>query len=549
MVYDLLTELDKERIASYVNYNVYSNCAIEKLLSPWNNAKSGYLQKIFGDKLIITRPVEFKEGLDEIRERIEALVFQDERIKCFIEEIKEIYRKLCLNCNWDDPRIDHYETVCSLFHAWTLGRNKIDNSNFPYGTQNHFDIPINGKTLRIQIGMKPMRVISKIAKAYNIGMEPTVSLREGEKPISDFEYFRLKHSLALNQKLLKGDLCLSIHPLDYMTMSDNAEGWESCMSWFNDGEYKQGTVEMMNSPCVVVGYLSAGPEDLRWGAREEKDRWNSKKWRSLFIVDPDFIINVRSYPYDNDNLVKAAIGELCKLAKWEGAKIHSFDYINKGDEYRYKQKPCRIGGREVRIDFTTGAMYNDFGRDHYIALDPKDTEDLIERDYCYSGLSECMVCGSTNSCYIGVENGEGNLICGECEPHFWCEGCEDRVDGHEYGITADGFRLCEWCWDNHTYEDPLTGEIYYEDRVDLCLRHHNEKFRLCYITIYVNEDNVGGNRWNKYFKIDNYRTEHISEYGYLYYVNPEDCTEEGLELFDIYNEEDLKDYLGSNEPV
>ena len=54
MVYDLLTELDKERIASYVNYNVYSSCSIEKLLSPWNNAKSGYLQKIFGDKLIIT---------------------------------------------------------------------------------------------------------------------------------------------------------------------------------------------------------------------------------------------------------------------------------------------------------------------------------------------------------------------------------------------------------------------------------------------------------------------------------------------------------------
>ena len=38
-------------------------------------------------------------------------------------------------------------------------------------------------------------------------------------------------------------------------MSDNNSGWESCMSWRNNGCYRRGTVEMMNSPYVIVAYL------------------------------------------------------------------------------------------------------------------------------------------------------------------------------------------------------------------------------------------------------------------------------------------------------
>ena len=38
-------------------------------------------------------------------------------------------------------------------------------------------------------------------------------------------------------------------------MSDNDYGWDSCMGWMNEGEYRLGTVEMMNSPCIVVAYI------------------------------------------------------------------------------------------------------------------------------------------------------------------------------------------------------------------------------------------------------------------------------------------------------
>ena len=58
------------------------------------------------------------------------------------------------------------------------------------------------------------------------------------------------------------------------------------MSWFEKGEYRQGTVEMMNSECVVVAYLESTTNmTIRDG------EWNSKRWRELFVVDENVLAN------------------------------------------------------------------------------------------------------------------------------------------------------------------------------------------------------------------------------------------------------------------
>lgn len=88
----------------------------------------------------------------------------------------------------------------------------------------------------------------------------------------EFEEFRICQSMCTNTTALEGKLCLSIHPLDYMTMSDNACDWSSCMSWQEDGCYRMGTVEMMNSPCVIVAYLESSHP--MYFSREAT--WNSK---------------------------------------------------------------------------------------------------------------------------------------------------------------------------------------------------------------------------------------------------------------------------------
>lgn len=547
MVFNLLTDYDKKLIDSYRDeyaglYRKSScdRCTVDELLGPWNEAKNQYLKNLFTNGLVVTKPIEFKEDIAEITDRIDDIILHDERIGNFISRIKDIYRSRAHNARWEDPEEKEFCFVSSLLSAWTLANNAVkDNYYFGYkDKKTPYEFHLEDTTLKVQYGMKPMRIIAKIANSFGIGITPD---KDG---VSDFEYFRRKHSLALNQKVLKGDLCLSIHPLDYMTMSDNEEGWDSCMSWREDGEYKQGTVEMMNSPCVVVGYLASDSNSLEWCDNE----WNSKKWRSLFIVDKNFIVNIRSYPYDNDNLVKSAIAEIAKLSGWGEVPVEKFKYLEDYENHRRTHTPVEIQGRQVAIDFYTQAMYNDFGRNHYIAVNPHNTDDIINFEYCYSGVSECMYCGTIDESCVGQINGEGSLHCMDCCPNIYCDECDERLGGrNDFYITEDGERLCEYCWENCTFEDSITGTIHRETMgKTIYLSASNEEpeldgtesIRICYTSISTEG-------WSKYFNIQSLRVCE-KRWKTLYYVYPKDCTKEGLELFGICDEEQLKDYM---EPI
>jgi hypothetical protein len=80
------------------------------------------------------------------------------------------------------------------------------------------------------------------------------------------------------------------------------------------------------------------------------------------------------------------------------------------------------------------------------------------------------------------------------------------------------------------------------------LSKSNEEFIESDQNITVACDNVGTPVWNKFFTIDKYR-EHEPDTWRLnkQYIFPSDCTAAGLELFEIYDEEDLKDFLSLND--
>lgn len=557
MVFDLLTDSDKNKIETY--RNAYASAwdkenrkaSIEHLLRHWNEAKSKYLESIFGDQLIITKPIKFNEDKYDLWNKMSDLVYKDPRVNKFYNAITQTYRKLAADLSWSSIESQSYHFVAALFNNVTLTDNKVQDSRFDYN-KHTFDLQIGDEIFKVQRGSKPMRIISKIANACKIGIEPD------EDGISDFEYFRLKHSLALNQKVLTGDLCLSIHPLDYMTMSDNEEGWDSCMSWENDGEYKQGTVEMMNSPCVIVGYLASEYNTIGWWGSNGEE-WNSKKWRSLFIVDKDFIINVHSYPYDNNNLVKEVIKEIAKLAGWGEVEPQKYDYIEKYEEHRSKKVPVVINDRTVAIDFCTQAMYNDFGCNHYIALNPNETKPIINYDYNYSGHSMCMWCGGTqNEVSIGACEGESYLTCAECADNFECSWCCERTSADNVYTTADGNRICLYCWEEHTDKDIISDETYMADNMhEIFLARTNDDTKIdkdhlndCEMKNFYMA-NVGTDDWYKKFKIDKPRHKIVYSSEYYdddrYYVLPCDLTEEGICAFDLWDEDDLKNYMGENE--
>ena len=297
-VMKLLTAEDKDMIDSYITNYAHPDddrdderrAPIEVVLTPWADAKSGFLGTPFieHNTLMFKEPIEYIAEIDEIVYAID----NDEAVRNFIYDLEAWYHD-----HWktlSDADKDIYDCVWSLLQSADLAQNKYTGSTrvlqYPNDPAHKLTVPT---------GCKPVKMLGKINQLM-------FHLDES------FENFRLAHSRILNSTKLHGQLCISIHPLDYMTMSDNDCDWDSCMSWKNEGSYRLGTVEMMNSPSVVVAYLeSSTPMWLPKGV------WNNKKWRCLFIVTPDVITSVKGYPY-NSNALNAIVIEKCPsiLAKY-----------------------------------------------------------------------------------------------------------------------------------------------------------------------------------------------------------------------------------------
>lgn len=437
----------KEYIEKYAGVNeepVEMQTSIEEILRFWNKNKED-LFHMFGDELILEREVSVPVGLESLAAQITkaceedsspARTFYDDFMDVFLcyhpeslakklniplEAAKEILEaKNSSSSYW---KFDH------MIDSETLAKNIWDEEDFSLYNPKKPEKPI-----KIQKGTRILRALSKIASAYNL---------------DGFEDFRLKHSQILNQKSLAGTLCLSIHPLDYMTMSDNDCNWHSCMSWKRHGCYRQGTVEMMNSNCVVVAYLKSKDHQMDL-LDDKKYKWNSKKWRELFVIaqDEGFITEVKPYPYRNDALTKIVLLWLKEIFS---------------QRYEYEDTIRTFGSgystyKDICIEMETDQMYNDFESGQQLIY----TKDFGERNEYdnivvnYSGESECMVSGTSgDECDFDTEE---DLICVDYSGITRCEHCGDRILPGE-GFEHDGEMYCGWCYRTFMKRDFTTGEL------------------------------------------------------------------------------------------
>ena len=477
-----LSDKEKNMIENYIDYYVGSvDCEVDHILRFWDQAKSQYLSKMFGEQLILSKRVEFHKGEDELDADMRNAITNN--WGATEVEAHEFYKVLSCKVNEFYNYDKGYEfgeafrlLDANVLCSWALAKNRVEED---------FQIPTpDGKGMKIQKGQKVLKVIAKLADIFKI---------------KGYEEFRLAHSRVHNQKKLTGTMNISIHPLDYMTMSDNNCGWSSCMSWAEDGCYKQGTVEMMNSCSVVVAYLAS--DTPMWMPGEEK--WNSKKWRQLFIVTPEVIANVKAYPYRNDNLTLCVIDWLKELATTAG--------IGQYDEKNYKLKPgysFDLPGtdRTMSIDFITDAMYNDFSSsrdDQYIAYGAALRE--VEGRYfewCYSGQSECMRCGGTDGDWC--DGNETSLCCENCDPHKYCDCCGERIyDGDEYWL--DGCCYCEYCYDDHYARDYFTEDGHYDGNmryIHICNEEANKTLSCIDIPVYYEDVDYAIRRLRKEYLVD-----------------------------------------------
>ena len=473
MEQDLFNQIkdDEYEMMDYYRRNYVNSTAeyapIKHILKPWNFAKSTYLAQLMGNELILEKEIMYKTPIAELTDRFHDLKWNNDSV--FAKFVTELDRFI-----WDNRESlgDEYWKINRLTDSEVLAANSYSDDTFVVYSA-------VGRVIKVQTGSKPIKMLQKIIKSYP------------DNNVTSLQDFINLHSCVMNDATLKGTLCLSIHPLDYMTMSDNQHGWTSCMSWAEEGCYRLGTVEMMNSESVVVAYLKSNDGKVY---EIGNNTWNSKKWRQLIIVDSDFICGIKCYPYRCDELTEIAIKWLMELAsKNMGWNYTNHIFKSHEPEAEYKEETS------VQFNFATNNMYNDFGTTTHLFVLAENFDYVGVYNYVYSGVPECMVCGDYNCDFEDTQY----LECINCDDACTCNNCGiamNRDDAYE----LDGELYCQYCYDCYARYDIITGECHHEDNFDSIVivpddydvsQYSSYDSRLPRFESYTTD----GKCWNKYF--------------------------------------------------
>lgn len=419
------------------------------LLRFWREAKSEYLYDLMGQELILSKKFTYERETDELIEELENLASEH---RWFYSTLHENLRKalgaVYEHYLWTFPTEDNQDFFNAV-RSWGTADYLLDNR-----VDTKVQCVIGGKPLKINSGEKIMRALRKICQALAAAGYPDLN--------ADLEELRLDHSRIFNQKTVSGELCLSIHPLDYATASDNDNGWSSCMSWQEEGCYRLGTVEMMNSPMVICAYLKSDVQQMRFNGYE----WPSKKWRAWIIVNKDAILCNRNYPYTNDNLAKECINWVAELAK-----------ENLGWEFTEEIKPASDwydDEHQIEFIYGTNFMYNDFRDDMWLAVNKnlKHGSHYIN----YSGVANCMNCGEEIP-WEG-EQDSSTLCCLSCRNVRFCDECGDSIsDSDEYYYGPNEELLCPDCYSRLvTHCKVCNTDFYAEDSIHVYVPINSKLF-------------------------------------------------------------------------
>lgn len=488
--YEALTAQDKEYITEYIekwggiNSPIKLKAPLDYILREWNKSKQT-LFNIFGEKLMLEKEIQVEDGDNKKIREINNYLNSTNPGTDFINSVRKLF-------TFNGAYFEDTYATYNLTQAKQLFTNRVA-KEFSYRNKDN-------KVIKVPEGAKVMRVLQKIAKEFDL---------------PDFEIFRNHISRITEIRKSKIKFTLSIHPLDYMTMSDNANGWESCMNWTQGpGSYRAGTIEMMNSPVIVVAYITTKP----YYPANTSIEWTSKSWRELIIVHPNTICSVKSYPYYNIAFDKALVNWLA-------------DLVEEKTEWRYnKKKPqeslescSNIKAWQDKEDkdnyfllhFETNEMYNDFGNtDNYgiFSINPPDNK-YHTSTINYSGLMTCMCCGENGYWSDDTET----VICEDCEPSIYCCCCDERVNIND-AIEVDGEWVCEDCY-NNLHRCMCCEDAHFDDNLTLMFVGHieNQTINVDYDEHYICSECLANKEYLKYLGDTNIRAETIRLDGSPYY--------------------------------
>lgn len=426
MPLNALTDIDKKTIQQYIYYcqNV-ANAPIDKVLSYWNKNKRT-LFKAFGRQLKVSKQIKIPR---------DSVMYQQELFQIYQPHIIHYEGELSIFCNYNRCfDLTKNKFLAHLYHYFCTNFDSIEDAKvltslFSYRniekgyvvTESRDGYHFKSFKCTIKYGMKIMRTIQKVLKASRF---PYMDL---------FEEWKNKINLLGVNQDFSTKLVLSIHPIDFMTMSDNNCHWSSCMSWTSNGCYSAGILEMMNSNVAVVAYLE-NPQPYILETDQQYEIPN-KSWRSLVFIHKNIILVGKNYPYYNEYLCNEILNFVKELVyknlKWtyQFNNQQYYDMIHTYNNFymrNYFNVNYNVNKKHHNIFIYTYGMYNDIIEDtgsKYWCCRNKVKKSL---KLCLSGPATCVCCGEPimykEDIYSSNDLGS-DCVCYECRHNNTCRCC------------------------------------------------------------------------------------------------------------------------------
>ena len=438
-----LVQTDFENVITY-SQNYCQDIYSDKILDQWYENKKDFIESMGGLIYEIKTPVNFELSLEE----------QSKKIDKFIKALRDIY---------------HNEDL-----GWFVNSNRTGFfSNYVVN-----DYEYNGK--KIPKGMK-------LVKAFKFFFSDPVII----------DMVQSEASRIIQENKVEGILCFSVHPLDFLSSSENTYNWRSCHAL--DGEFRAGNLSYMCDNATVICYLkSANEGNVRLSAFPPNIPWNSKKWRMLMYINTtkNALFAGRQYPMFCENALETLKpyfiealgleGRVSSWSHWHNDQIDSFMYSNGYDnqfsrtDNRAVVFDCRIHVLDKFVKDQSCLHFNDVLKSTcykpFYCWHSTDWGDTPVKMFKIGSKPTCPSCGEReldnsdslccNYCYDRYYNGDDDDSIGECSccGHLLYEG-----DNYIYVDTRweSDVLVCGSCAVRECTTCPECGETVFNEALTL----------------------------------------------------------------------------------
>ena len=331
---------------------------------------------------------------------------------------------------------------------------------------------------------------------------------QGMKLVKAFKYFEHNKntlrsiqdqaSQLIQENKIRGTLCFSVHPLDFLSSSENTYNWRSCHAL--DGEYRAGNLSYMVDESTFMVYLKGADNQPLYGFGGVT--WNSKKWRMLIhaSTDDDIMFAGRQYPFSSKTGIDTVLNIYNNLLIAESLD-YPWSYIKKfggwKDDYvdayvphddNDNSRPVTLDSKyiiyanqlvdikRVVVDGENSLNYNDVLRStcyeypYYTIMNPHQyhsVDCLLRHPIVIGEEVPCLHCGGEL-----ILNPE-TMRCDDCELKFGtedndiygsCDCCGARIYLEDAISVNDGDEMiCGSCYDAHCFICDCCGNVYYNE--------------------------------------------------------------------------------------